>query len=53
MKSLGLRLDHPVVVGEPAYKPIAMTQFHPFVVNGWFIQGRSQTQYYHSVCLFV
>ncbi len=29
------------MVGELAYKPIAMTQFRPFVVNGWFIQGRS------------
>ncbi len=32
---------HPLVVGELAYKPIAITQFRPFAVNGWFMQRRS------------
>ncbi len=29
------------IVGELAYKPIAITQFRPFAVYGWFIQRRS------------
>ncbi len=28
---------HPLVVGELAYKRAAITQFCPFVVNGWFM----------------
>ncbi len=46
MNSPRLRLDNPLVVGERAYKPIAITQFRLFVVYGWFIQRRS-----HIVCV--
>ncbi len=40
MNSPRLQLDHPLVVGEVAYEPIAITQFRPFVVTGWFMQSR-------------